>query len=111
MIWRLYRKGLNGLEREKAMHDARWIGSALWPFSVWTSFAHFGEHAADDYVERTAPIVAVAIAFWIIVGAIIALLLSAAHPSWLRVLLFFLPVTYLIGFSIYSSREDKFRQE
>ena len=91
------------------MRDARWIGSALWPVSVWTSFAHFAEHAADDYVERTAPIIAVAIAFWVIVGATIALVFAVAEPSWLKVLIFFLPVTYLIGLGMYASREEKFR--
>jgi hypothetical protein len=89
------------------MSYARWISSAFWPVSVWTSLANFAEHA-DDYVERTAPIIGVAIAFWIIVGAVIALTIAVDEAAWLRILLFFLPIVYLIGFGMHLARDDEF---
>ena len=51
----------------------RFLNVAAWPLSIWTSLTHFGNHPADDYVERTFPIVATAIAFWICVAAMIYL--------------------------------------
>ena len=51
--------------------SVRFAHAALWPLTIWTSLSHLDEHAADDYVERTSPIVGTAIAFWIgVVGAI-----------------------------------------
>src|SRR5262245_42012406 len=43
----------------------RFLNAMLWPFTIWLSLSHFEEHGADDYVERTSPIVAFAVAFWI----------------------------------------------
>ncbi|MGE0828414.1 MAG: hypothetical protein AB7O04_03570 [Hyphomonadaceae bacterium] len=89
----------------------KWLGRVFWPASVWMSFAHFNEHPADDYVERTAPIVAMAIAFWILVGALAAIWFSNGSARMFQVMLFFLPVLYLIGFGTYLSREERFAGE
>lgn len=100
--------------------------AVLWPMTIWVSLTHFEEHAADDYVERTSPIVATAIAFWLCFGAIVALALvnnertllvdgvayvvrmirhgaDAAGVLWL-----FLPVLYLTGLAMFTAREEAF---
>lgn len=89
--------------------QSRLINAAMWPVTVWMSFAHFNDHAADDYVERTAPIVAVAIAFWLMTGAALALWLVNGPINVFSVLLVFLPVIYVIGLAMFSAREEKFR--
>lgn len=89
--------------------QSRLMNTAIWPVSVWTSFAHFGEHSADDYVERTAPIGAAAIAFWIVVGAAAALWFANGPATMFYVLLFFLPVIYAIGLALFAAREEKFK--
>src|SRR5688572_29140424 len=43
----------------------RLLGAAAWPLTVWSSLARLEEHPIDDYVERTSPIVASAVAFWL----------------------------------------------
>ena len=101
----------------------RLMNAVLWPVTIWTSLKHFDAHAADDYVERTSPIVATAIAFWIGVAAIVAvqlwsggvLVFGADGVETVRhtrnsaisgVLWFFLPVIYLVGFWLYTTRAD-----
>lgn len=111
-----------------AAAPVRFINAAAWPLTIWTSLSHFEEHAADDYVERTTPIVATAIAFWI--GAIA--LLVFANPvitsiggsidgaetvvqmvrrvpgSIVGVLWYFVPALYMIGFWLFATREEAF---
>lgn len=105
----------------------RLFNALLWPLTIWGSLGHLEEHPADDYVERTSPIVASAVAFWI--GAV-ALLVFAnpvvtqigglidgeelvgmvrrAPGSIVGVLWFFVPVIYLIGFWLFTARDEAF---
>lgn len=107
----------------------RFADAALWPLTVWGSLSHFDEHAADDYVERTSPIVASAIAFWL-GAATIALLLVVSQgytrgvevdgiafgvrvfnnglAAVLSVLLVFLPVVYAIGLWLFATRDERY---
>ena len=106
----------------------RFMNAALWPLTIWTSLGHLEEHSADDYVERTSPIVATAVAFWV---CFIALLIFA-NPAVVgvggglegedgvfefmrrtpivvvNVLWFFTPVIYLIGLWLFTSRDEAF---
>ena len=108
----------------------RFIQAVFWPVSVWPSFGHMPAHAADDYVERTTPIMGTAVGFWICAGGILALWLAAqtgiltrievdgvlhtgrafSHgtDTALGVLLVFLPLLYLIGFWMFASREEDY---
>ncbi len=106
----------------------RFLNAAAWPLTIWPSLSHFGDHPADDYVERTSPIVATAIAFWICLAAIAAVVFSSAGwnvmpgddagaaftvvPRWVGgmsgVLWFFLPVIYVIGLWLYTARDEAF---
>ncbi|NWG54241.1 MAG: hypothetical protein HXY28_11020 [Hydrogenophilaceae bacterium] len=90
------------------MQGVRIVSSLLWPINVWMSFAHLREHAADDYVERTAPIAAAAIAFWMLVGALAALWFANGPARVFWVMLTFLPVIYIIGAWLFAAREEKF---
>jgi hypothetical protein len=107
---------------------ARFLNAACWPFTIWASLTHLEEHAADDYVERTSPIVAFALAFWICAGAIAGLwltvrrsvivaagdaqtvlqIMSPSLMSALNVLMFFLPVIYIIGLWMFTARDERF---
>jgi hypothetical protein len=49
----------------------RFIGAVAWPLTIWTSLTKLENHPADDYVERTSPIVATAVAFWLCFIALI----------------------------------------
>lgn len=106
----------------------RFMNAAAWPLTIWTSLTHLDEHPADDYVERTTPIVATAVAFWI--GAIALLIL--ANPvvtaiggsvdgaeavvqmvrrvpgSIVGVLWYFVPILYIIGFWLFTARQEVF---
>lgn len=105
----------------------RLFNALLWPLTIWVSLTHLAEHPADDYVERTSPIVATAIAFWIGLTALAIL----ANPAVLQiavmvedeelisqvqrapgvivdVLWFFVPVIYLVGFWLFTSRDAAF---
>lgn len=105
----------------------RLFNALFWPLSIWASLTHLDDHPADDYVERTSPIVATAIAFWI---AFVALII-VANPVVLQiggsvdgenvvsrmrhvpgsvvgVLWFFVPVIYLIGFWLFTARDERF---
>jgi hypothetical protein len=106
----------------------RFLVAALWPLTIWTSITHIEEHPADDYVERTSPIVAAAVAFWIGAAAWAGLQLTlnaghsvfvdgAEHVARMRnsgfntladVLLFFLPLFYAVGFWLYTARDERF---
>ena len=106
--------------------SARLLNVALWPLTVWQSFTQFGKHSADDYVERTTPIIATAIGFWVCLIALIVLANPPLMHSAVSVdgdtpvavffrripveaitaLWFFVPSLYVIGFWLYSTREN-----
>ncbi|MGE0742535.1 MAG: hypothetical protein AB7O98_14430 [Hyphomonadaceae bacterium] len=107
----------------------RFLNAALWPATIWLSLSNLEEHPADDYVERTSPIVATAVAFWIgaIALAVLAVpsvvtigggfmdedvgaieLVRRAPGVILDVLWFFVPVIYIAGFWLYASRDEAF---
>ena len=54
-----------------AAAPVRFLNAAAWPLTIWTSLSHLDDHPADDYVERTSPIVATAVAFWLCFIALI----------------------------------------
>jgi len=105
----------------------RFLGAAFWPVTIWTSVARFRDHPADDYVERTFPIVATAIAFWLCVAALlwfnfnagagvissdegdVAVRLSRRSSTQaLDLLWLFMPVIYIVGFWLFTAREERF---
>jgi hypothetical protein len=103
----------------------RLLNAVFWPFTVWASLTHLDDHPADDYVERTSPIVATAVAFWICAIAAVAVQLWSAgvivvgdegsemirrarHSDMSGVLWFFLPVIYLVGFWLHTVRDESF---
>ena len=63
-----------------AAAPVRFINAAAWPLTIWTSLSHFDDHPADDYVERTSPIVATAVAFWLCFVALIVL--ASTYARW-----------------------------
>lgn len=111
-----------------ASTPARFLSSAAWPLTIWTSLTNFGSHPADDYVERTFPIVATAIAFWVCVAALIYLNTAGASGVsigmddgeaavrmsrrgagvFTSVLMVFAPVLYLTGAWLFNAREERF---
>ena len=103
----------------------RLLNAVFWPFTIWASLSHLNDHPADDYVERTSPIVATAVAFWICAIAAVAIQLwtsgvvivgdeagemirRARNSDMSGVLWFFLPVIYLVGFWLYTLRDEAF---
>ena len=103
----------------------RLLNAVFWPFTIWASLSHLYDHAAYDYVERTSPIVATAVAFWICVVAAVAIQVWSAgvlvvgddgdemirrvrNTNMTGVLWFFLPVIYVVGFWLHTLREDAF---
>ena len=106
----------------------RFINAAAWPLTIWTSLTHLDDHPADDYVERTSPIVATAIAFWVCFIALIVLANPAvtavggllddgeevvtfvrrAPGAIVGVLWLVTPVLYAIGFWMFTSRDEAF---
>ncbi|MBS0383762.1 MAG: hypothetical protein JSS00_00260 [Proteobacteria bacterium] len=106
----------------------RFANAALWPLTIWTSLTHLEEHPADDYVERTSPIVATAVAFWVCLVALVIF----ANPAVVAVgggidgetgvfelvrrtpivvvdvLWFFTPTLYLIGLWLFTARDEAF---
>lgn len=102
----------------------RLMNAVLWPLTIWTSLTHLEEHPADDYVERTSPIVATAVAFWICAAAVVAVQLwtsgvvvvAETGETFRRVrdsdlsgvVWFFLPVIYLVGFWLFTSRDEAY---
>lgn len=106
----------------------RFLNAALWPLTIWASLTRLDDHPADDYVERTSPIVAAAVAFWLCVVALIVLLTPAATTmgavvgadefvaTYVRrapeaatnVAVFFAPVLYVIGLWLFSTRDEAY---
>jgi len=105
----------------------RFVNAAAWPLTIWISLTRLDEHPADDYVERTFPIVATAIAFWIAFAALIIFanpvvmhvvgsadgeeLVGRVRRNWssfVSVLWFFVPLIYLVGFWLFSSRDEAY---
>lgn len=106
---------------------SRFLNAAAWPLTIWSSLSRFRDHPADDYVERTFPIVATAIGFWACIAAMVYLILNggggivAGDEGEVAVrilrrgdiqlsglLWLFTPVIYVIGFWLYAAREDRF---
>jgi hypothetical protein len=106
----------------------RFLNAAAWPLTIWTSLSQLEKHAADDYVERTSPIVATAVAFWVCFVALIVLANPAVTAiggllddgsevvtfvrrtpgAIVEVLWFITPALYVIGFWLFASREEAF---
>ncbi len=108
----------------------RFLGAAAWPLTIWASLTHIGDHPADDYVERTSPIVASAIAFWLCLALLVFTLIMSGGPvvtlgdggaveATLRlaprwtgvatpVLAMFLGVIYIAGCWLFAARDEEF---
>lgn len=107
----------------------RFLSAALWPLTIWSSLTHLEEHPADDYVERTSPIVATAIGFWICaaglaaaayfsIGRVVAVGEGADSAMWritpawtstvLDALWLVTPVLYVIGFWLFTARDTAY---
>ncbi|MBY0563663.1 MAG: hypothetical protein K2P58_05685 [Hyphomonadaceae bacterium] len=106
----------------------RFINAALWPLTIWMSLRHLEDHPADDYVERTSPIVATAVAFWISLIALIVLATPVVSTigggfedgpllmeqfrrvpqAIVNALMFFTPVLYIAGFWLFTARDEAF---
>lgn len=107
----------------------RLMATALWPLSVWPSIFNMDKHPADDYAERTFPLLATAVAFWVCVGLLVYVALQTGTlvsigdedglaiqarmtPRWVDgvsgVLWFFLPALYIIGLWLYAARDEAF---
>lgn len=111
-----------------AAAPVRFINAAAWPLTIWTSLTHLDEHPADDYVERTSPIVATAVAFWVCFVALIVLANPAVTAiggsfdggseviAFVRrtpgaivdVLWLVTPVLYVIGLWLFTARDEAF---
>lgn len=110
-------------------NPARLIATALWPLAVWPSVLNLEKHPADNYAERTFPLIATAIAFWVCVGLLAYVLMQSGPivsiddgdgvrsavrlvPRWIDgvsgVLWFFLPALYVIGLWLYVARDEAF---
>lgn len=87
---------------------SRWAAIALWPLTIWLSIRNFAAHAADDYVERTSPILAIAAGFWLVVAFVAWTWFANGPRRVFEVLLFFLPVIYVVGAWMTMDREDNF---
>ncbi len=105
----------------------RFLSAAFWPLSVWTSLTHLDEHGADDYVERTFPIIATAVGFWICALALAAMTIAGGAslaifdgdggvetlrrttPAAAQALWLILPTLYVIGFWLFTAREERYR--
>lgn len=106
----------------------RFLNAVFWPLTIWSSLRHLEEHPADDYVERTSPIVAAAVAFWLSVAALTVLLtpvatsmgavigadefvatyVRRAPEAVINVAVFFTPVLYVIGLWLFTARDEAF---
>lgn len=105
----------------------RFLKAVFWPLTIWTSLTHFEEHAADDYVERTFPIAATAVAFWLSLAVLVWLTLNASTAGVVSseagdvairissrndalggVLQVFTPVIYIAGLWLFTAREERF---
>lgn len=109
----------------------RFFSAALWPLTIWSSLTHFEEHPADDYVERTSPIVATAIGFWLCVAALGAAIFFAMGrvvvfgegadavvrrltPAWAEpaqtALLIITTALYVAGLWLFAARAAAYRR-
>jgi hypothetical protein len=104
----------------------RFLSAAAWPLTIWTSLTHLEEHPADDYVERTTPIVATAIGFWLGVAILVTTTLFSTRVMEIDsgggvmrvftrgpqtaadVLWFIVPVLYVVGLWLYTLRDERF---
>jgi len=106
----------------------RFLNAAFWPLTIWSSLTHLEEHPADDYVERTSPIVASAVAFWICVIALLVLanpvatsiggvledgsqaiaVVRRSAGSIVGVLQVFTPVIYAFGLWLFTARDEAY---
>lgn len=106
----------------------RFLNAAAWPLTIWPSLMQLEKHPADDYVERTSPIVATAIAFWIGVAALVVVAYLGGGlnvlpgddggatytvaPRWVEgvssMVWFFLPLIYVIGLWLFTAREEAY---
>jgi hypothetical protein len=111
-----------------AANPARFLSAALWPVTIWSSLTQLEKHSADDYVERTSPIVATAVGFWICAAALVFVAYVSGGlnvladgvdgetvtmaPRWASavsgVLWFLLPVIYAIGLWLFTARDEAF---
>ncbi|MES1159073.1 MAG: hypothetical protein ABUL42_04180 [Terricaulis silvestris] len=103
----------------------------MWPVTIWTSLIHFDEHPADDYVQRTTPIVASAIGFWLCALGLVALaflmqgrilnagaedsgaVLRISDPRWeplMPVATLVGCVLYAVGLWLFMARAERFPQ-
>jgi hypothetical protein len=107
----------------------RLLNSALWPLTIWPSVFNLEKHPADNYAERTFPLIATALGFWVCVALLAVTLMQGgpavtfggdtgeglvAHisPGWADgvsgVLWFFLPALYVIGLWLFVARDEAF---
>jgi hypothetical protein len=108
----------------------RLLNIVLWPLTIWPSVFNLEKHPADNYAERTFPLIATAIGFWICVALLMMTLTQGSlaaftgdggdtvsarlSPGWAEdvsvVLWFFLPSLYIIGVWLFAKREEAFPQ-
>lgn len=106
----------------------RFIGAVAWPLTIWTSLTKLENHPADDYVERTSPIVATAVAFWLCFialivfanpvvtaiggsvdgGEVVQQFVRRVPGSIVGVLWWMTPVLYIAGFWMFTARDEAF---
>jgi hypothetical protein len=106
----------------------RLLSTAMWPLTIWPSVFNLDKHPADNYAERTFPLLATAIGFWLCVVLLAMTLMSGGSiatfgdeaasigarlsPGWADgvsgVLWFFLPALYIIGLWLFAAREEAF---
>lgn len=105
----------------------RFLNAAAWPLTVWTSLSRFKDHPADDFVERTFPIAATAIGFWVCLAVLIYFNLNGAggggvitdeagdviryarrSGAFSDVLAWFTPALYVVGLWLFTAREERF---
>lgn len=106
----------------------RFANAALWPLTIWTSLTHLEDHPADDFVERTSPIVATAVAFWVCLIALVIFanpavtsiggsagdgegvfeLVRRTPVVVVDVLWFFTPTLYVVGLWLFTARDEAF---
>jgi hypothetical protein len=111
-----------------AAAPVRFLNAAAWPLTIWTSLSRLDDHPADDYVERTSPIVATSVAFWICFialvvfanpavtaiggsvdgGEVVQQFVRRVPGSIVGVLWWMTPVLYIAGFWMFTARDEAF---
>jgi hypothetical protein len=107
----------------------RLLNTLLWPLTVWPSVLNLDKHPADRYAERTFPLIATALGFWVCVALLAWTLMQGGFaatfagdagdsvaarlsPGWADdvsgVLWFFLPALYIVGLWLYAARDEAF---